>query len=130
MRLVVLDRDGVINHESDEYIKNPDEWLPISGSLDAIARLNHGGFTVVVATNQAGVGRGLFDLSVLTKIHAKMTTALAKVGGHLDGIFFCPIIPMIIASAASPNWGFSNKLPSSFTPAYILYRLSAIHCAT
>jgi D-glycero-D-manno-heptose 1,7-bisphosphate phosphatase len=90
VKLVVLDRDGVINHDSDQYIKSPDEWRPIPGSLEAIARLNHAGYRVVIATNQSGIGRGLFDMATLNAIHEKMHRALAQVGGRVDAIFFCP----------------------------------------
>ncbi len=114
MRLVVLDRDGVINHESDAYIKSPDEWIPISGSLEAVARLNQDGFSVVVATNQAGVGRGFFDLAALAKIHAKMTVSLAKVGGHLDGIFFCPHRPEENCGCRKPGPGLLRQIAESF----------------
>jgi len=90
MKLIVLDRDGVINFDSDQFIKSPEEWKPIPGSLEAIARLNEAGWRVVVASNQSGVGRGLFDMDTLNAINEKMTKALAQVGGRLDGIFFCP----------------------------------------
>jgi D-glycero-D-manno-heptose 1,7-bisphosphate phosphatase len=90
IKLIVLDRDGVINHDSDQFIKTPDEWRPIPGSLEAVARLNHAGFRVVVATNQSGVGRGLLDIATLNAIHEKLHKALAQVGGRLDAIFFCP----------------------------------------
>ena len=89
-KLIVLDRDGVINHDSEQFIKSPDEWRPIPGSLEAIARLNHAGYRVVVATNQSGIGRGLFDMATLNAIHEKMHKALSHVGGRLDAIFFCP----------------------------------------
>src|SRR6187399_3074208 len=90
VKLIVLDRDGVINHDSPNFIKSPDEWRPIPGSLEAIARLNHAGFRVVVATNQSGVGRGLLDIATLNAIHEKLHRALAQVGGRLDAIFYCP----------------------------------------
>lgn len=90
MKLVILDRDGVINEDSAQFIKSPDEWRPISGSLDAIAKLNHYGFRVVIATNQSGVGRGLFDMDMLNAIHDKMLRAIGQAGGRVDGIFFCP----------------------------------------
>ncbi len=90
MKLVILDRDGVINHDSPGYIKSPAEWLPITGSLEAIASLNQGGYHVVVATNQSGLGQGLFDMATLNAIHHKMHQALAQVGGRIDGIFYCP----------------------------------------
>jgi D-glycero-D-manno-heptose 1,7-bisphosphate phosphatase len=90
VKLIVLDRDGVINRDSDQFIKTPDEWRPIPGSLEAIARLNHAGYRVVVATNQSGIGRGLFDMATLNAIHEKMHKALALAGGRLDALFYCP----------------------------------------
>ena len=89
-KLIVLDRDGVINYDSDQFIKSPDEWRPVPGSLEAIARLNNAGYRVVVATNQSGIGRGLFDMGMLNTIHEKMHRALAHAGGRLDAVFFCP----------------------------------------
>lgn len=89
-KLVVLDRDGVINVDSDSYIKSPDEWRPLPGSLEAIAQLNARGFHVVVATNQSGVGREFFDARTLAAIHNKMHQALSRCGGRIDAIFFCP----------------------------------------
>lgn len=90
MKLVILDRDGVINKDSDNFIKSPAEWIPIAGSLEAIALLNQHGFRVVVATNQSGVARGLFDMVTLNAIHDKMHHAVAQVGGHIEAIFYCP----------------------------------------
>ena len=89
-KLIILDRDGVINYDSEQFIKSPDEWRPIPGSLEAIARLNHAGFRVVVATNQSGLGRGLFDMARMISIHEKMYKALAQVGGRIDAVFYCP----------------------------------------
>lgn len=90
MKLVILDRDGVINQDSDDYIKSPQEWVPIPGSLEAIARLHREGYRIVVATNQSGVARGLFDLDMLGRIHAKMLELVRAKGGEIDAIFFCP----------------------------------------
>jgi D-glycero-D-manno-heptose 1,7-bisphosphate phosphatase len=90
MKVIVLDRDGVINLDSDQFIKSPDEWKPIPGSLEAIARLNEANWRVVVASNQSGVGRGLFDMDTLNAINEKMVKAIGQVGGRLDAIFFCP----------------------------------------
>ncbi|PIE83725.1 MAG: D-glycero-beta-D-manno-heptose-1,7-bisphosphate 7-phosphatase [Candidatus Contendobacter odensis] len=90
MKLIILDRDGVINEDSDDFIKSPDEWIPIPGSLDAIARLNHMGYRVVVATNQSGITRGLFDLETLNCIHKKMHQMVQNAGGLIDAVFFCP----------------------------------------
>ena len=90
MKLVVLDRDGTINHDSDQYIKSPAEWKPIKGSLEAIARLTQAGYRVVVATNQSGIARGLFDMTMLNAIHDAMQRAVHQAGGRIDAIFFCP----------------------------------------
>lgn len=90
MKLIILDRDGVINYDSDHFIKSPDEWKPIPGSLEAIAALNQAGFRVVIASNQSGVGRGLFDMATLNAIHAKMHKLAAQAGGRIEAIFFCP----------------------------------------
>ena len=90
MKLIVLDRDGTINQDSDQYIKSPLEWKPIPGSLEAIARLTHAGWRVVVATNQSGIARGLFDMATLNAIHAEMHRATALAGGRIEAIFFCP----------------------------------------
>ncbi len=90
MKLVVLDRDGVINFDSDRFIKSPDEWRPIPGSLEAIASLNQNGFRVAVATNQSGIGRGLLDMAAFNAINDRMTRHLAQVGGRIDAIFYCP----------------------------------------
>jgi D-glycero-D-manno-heptose 1,7-bisphosphate phosphatase len=90
MKLVVLDRDGTINHDSDQYIKSPAEWKPIKGSLEAIARLTQSGHRVVVATNQSGIARGLFDMTTLNSIHDAMQRAVHQAGGRIDAIFFCP----------------------------------------
>lgn len=91
--LVILDRDGVININSPDYIKSPEEWHPIPSSLRAIAALNRAGVQIAITTNQSGIGRGLFDTTTLTRIHEKMRTELAKTGGHIDAIFFCPHTP-------------------------------------
>lgn len=93
MKLIILDRDGVINQDSDDYIKSPEEWIPIPGSLEAIARLNHAGYHVVVASNQSGIGRGYFNLETLNQIHQKMHKRLTEVGGVIEAIFFCPHTP-------------------------------------
>ncbi len=90
MKLVVLDRDGTINHDSDQYIKSPAEWKPLKGSLEAIARLTQSGHRVVVATNQSGIARGLFDMATLNAIHDVMQRAVHRAGGRIDAIFFCP----------------------------------------
>lgn len=90
MKLIIIDRDGVINADSAQFIKRPEEWVPLSGSLEAIARLNQADYRVVIATNQSGIGRGLFDMATLNAMHEKMLRALAQVGGRVDAIFYCP----------------------------------------
>ncbi len=105
MKLIILDRDGVINHDSDDFIKSPEEWHPIPGSLEAIARLNQAGYRVVIATNQSGVGRGLFDIETLHRIHEKLRCQLAAVGGSVDAIFFCPHRPEDDCSCRKPKPG-------------------------
>jgi D-glycero-D-manno-heptose 1,7-bisphosphate phosphatase len=90
MKLIVLDRDGVINFDSDQFIKHPDEWKPIPGSLEAIARLTREGWRVVVATNQSGLARGLFEMATLNAIHAKMHKAVMAAGGRIEAVFYCP----------------------------------------
>ncbi len=100
--IVILDRDGVINEESDEFIKSPEEWIPITGSLEAIARLNHAKVRVFIASNQSGLARGLIDYQKLHKIHQKMLAELARHGGHIDGIFICPHIK---GACRKPNPG-------------------------
>ena len=108
--LVILDRDGVINQDSDAYIKSPEEWIPIPGSLEAIARLNHAGILVAVASNQSGLGRGLFDLDTLNAMHAKFHQALGRAGGHVDGIFFCPHTPQDGCDCRKPRPGLLHAI--------------------
>lgn len=107
MKIVILDRDGVINQDSDQFIKTPGEWKPIPGSLEAIAKLNHAGFRVVVASNQSGIGRGLFDMGALNAINDKMYRALGQVGGRIDALFYCP-------HAAESNCGCRKPKPGMF----------------
>ncbi len=110
MRLIILDRDGVINEDSDAFIKNPAEWEPIPGSLEAIARLNRAGWRVVVATNQSGVARGLLDLQTLASIHQKMHKALVEVGGSIEAIFFCPHGPDANCACRKPKPGMFYEI--------------------
>jgi D-glycero-D-manno-heptose 1,7-bisphosphate phosphatase len=93
MKLIILDRDGTINHDRDDYVKSADEWLPLDGALEAIAKLNHAGYTIAVATNQSGIGRGLYGMAELNAMHEKMNRLLKQVGGRVDSIFFCPHDP-------------------------------------
>lgn len=110
MKLIVLDRDGVINHESDAYIKSPAEWRPIPGSLEAIARLHQAGWKVMVATNQSGVARGLFDEKTLAAIHATMHCAVQKAGGFLDEVAVCPHGPADGCVCRKPRPGLLHRI--------------------
>jgi D-glycero-D-manno-heptose 1,7-bisphosphate phosphatase len=112
--LIILDRDGVINHDSDNYIKSPEEWRPIDQSLEAISKLKHAGWVVVVATNQSGVERGLFDINTLHAIHNKMMAAVAEKGGHIDSIFFCPHAPASGCDCRKPASGLLKDIAKRF----------------
>lgn len=112
--MVILDRDGVINQDSDDFIKTEDEWIPIPGSLESIARLNHAGILVVVATNQSGIGRGLIAPEDLNRMHAKLHRGLARVGGHVDGIFFCPHSPEANCTCRKPAPGLLRSIGLRF----------------
>ena len=113
-KLIILDRDGVINYDSDQSIKSPDEWRPIPGSLEAIARLNHAGFRVVVATNQSGLGRGLFDMATMVAINEKLHKALAHVGGRIDAVFYCPHTADSDCDCRKPKPGLLTEIGQRF----------------
>lgn len=110
MQLIILDRDGVINEDSDEYIKSPQEWKPIRGSLEAIARLHRAGWRVVVATNQSGIARKLFDLDTLARIHETMHRRAIESGGLIDAVFFCPHGPDEGCSCRKPLPGMFHDI--------------------
>ena len=114
MKLVILDRDGVINHDSDDYIKSPEEFIPIDGSLNAIAQLNHAGYKVVVCSNQSGIGRGYFDLDTLNRMHDKLHTLLQHEGGHIDAILFCPHHPDDGCDCRKPKPGMIKEARTRF----------------
>ena len=117
MKLVILDRDGVINTDSEQYIKSPEEWTPIAGSLDAIARFTQAGFRVVVATNQSGVGRGLFDMATLNAMHDKMHKAVNQLGGRIDAVFFCPHAQDAGCACRKPRPGMLLEIAERFNVA-------------
>jgi D-glycero-D-manno-heptose 1,7-bisphosphate phosphatase len=105
MQLIILDRDGVINEDSAEYIKSPTEWQPIRGSLAAIAQLHRAGWHVVVATNQSGIARKLFSLDTLARIHETMHRSVTESGGMIDAVFFCPHGPNDDCDCRKPRPG-------------------------
>ena len=115
MKLVILDRDGTINQDSDQYIKSPAEWKPIPGSLEAIARLTQDGWRIAVATNQSGIARGLFDMSTLNAIHAEMHRAVGQAGGRIDAIFFCPHAADSNCECRKPKPGLLLEIATRFS---------------
>jgi D-glycero-D-manno-heptose 1,7-bisphosphate phosphatase len=115
MKLVILDRDGVINQDSANFIKNPNEWIALPGSLEAIALLNQSGFRVALATNQSGVGRGLYDMATLNAIHDKMHRALSQVGGRIDALFYCPHTADDNCSCRKPKTGMIDDIARRFS---------------
>lgn len=111
-KLVILDRDGVINVESPDFIKTPAEWIPLPGALEAMARLTQAGWHIVVCTNQSGLGRGLFDIAGLNAIHQKMHDAAKAAGAHIEAIFFCPHRPDEDCNCRKPRPGMLQDLAS------------------
>ncbi len=93
MKLIIFDRDGTLNYDRDDYVTTAEEWVPIKGALEAVAALTQAGWHAVVATNQSGLGRGLFDMATLNAMHLKLNRLLAEAGGRIDAVFFCPHVP-------------------------------------
>jgi len=114
VKLVILDRDGTINEDRDDFVKSPDEWVPLPGALEAIARLNHAGWHTVIATNQSGLGRGTFDMVTFNAMHTKMNQMLAKQGGRIDAVFFCPHAPDESCSCRKPLPGLFEQIGERF----------------
>lgn len=117
MKLVILDRDGTINHDSDDYIKSPAEWRPIKGSLEAIGRLTQAGYRVVVATNQSGIARGLFDTHAVFAIHDLLQRSASQVGGRIDAFFFCPHAADARCECRKPQPGMLLEVARRFNVA-------------
>jgi D-glycero-D-manno-heptose 1,7-bisphosphate phosphatase len=113
-KLVILDRDGVINFDSDDYVKSPAEWRPIPGSLEAIARLNQHDYQIAIATNQAAISRGLFDMKTLNAIHQKLHLSAQAVGAHIDAIFFCPHAADEFCDCRKPRPGLLKTIGERF----------------
>lgn len=114
MKLIILDRDGVINYDSDQYIKSPAEWKPIPGSPEAIARLTQHGWRVVVATNQSGIGRGLFDMATLNAMHNKMHRIVNQAGGRIEAVFYCPDTDAAKSWCRKPNPGMYHAIAERY----------------
>jgi len=109
-KLIILDRDGVINEDRDDYVKSIDEWIPLPGSLEAIALLNQAGYQIAVATNQSGLSRGYFTINDLHAMHTKMDKLLQPLGGHIDSIFFCPHIDAHGCDCRKPAPGLMKEI--------------------
>ena len=114
MKIIILDRDGTLNQLGEEYITTPAEWQAERGALEAVARLNHGGWHVVLATNQPGLGRGLFDAYTLNEMHAKMNALLTPLGGRVDAVFFCPHAPEDDCRCRKPRPGLFEDIGLRF----------------
>ena len=114
MKLLILDRDGVINFDSDHYIKSPNEWRPVPGSLEAIAKLTQSGWRIAVATNQSGIARGLFDMETLNAINAKMHKAVTQAGGRIEAVFYCPDSAESNSPCRKPNPGMLLAMAERF----------------
>ncbi len=114
MKLLILDRDGTLNRSRDDYVASPDEWEALPGALEAVARLNQGGWRVVLATNQSGIGRGLFDMASLNAIHLKMHRLLAATGARVEAVFFCPHAPEDACSCRKPAPGLFTQIGMRF----------------
>ncbi len=114
MKLIILDRDGVINYDSDDFIKSVDEWQPLPGSLQAMGRLCQAGYTLVVATNQSGIARGLYDLETLHAMHSKMARMLEPYGGYVEAVFFCPHGPKDGCNCRKPRDGMFQDIAARY----------------
>ena len=110
VKLVILGRDGILNVFRDDHVKSPDEWEPIPGALEAVARLNHAGWHVVVATNQSGIGRGMIDMASVNAVHAYMLKCLMAVGGRVDAVFLCPHTPEDQCDCRKPQPGLMKEI--------------------
>ena len=113
-KFIILDRDGVINEDSDDYVKSAEEWYPIPGSLEAIAKLKQADYTVVIATNQSGIGRGLYSFEDFEEMCEKMDVLLDQVGGYVDGIFLCPHAPEDNCDCRKPLPGMFHQIEEEF----------------
>lgn len=109
-KLVILGRDGILNEYREGHVTAPEEWVPIPGALEAVARINHAGWHTVVATNQAGIGRGMIDMSAVNAVHAHMNQQLMVQGGRIDAVFFCPHTPDENCDCRKPKPGMMLEI--------------------
>jgi D-glycero-D-manno-heptose 1,7-bisphosphate phosphatase len=110
LKLIILGRDGILNEFRDDHIKAPEEWVPVPGALEAVSRLNHAGWHVVVATNQSGIGRGMIDMAAVNAVHAFMLRSLQALGGRIDAVFFCPHTPEDQCDCRKPLPGMAQEI--------------------
>ena len=115
VKLVILGRDGILNDFRDDHVKAPEEWTPIPGALEAVARLNHAGWHAVVATNQSGIGRGMIDMASVNAVHAHMLRQLMAVGGRIDAVFFCPHTPEDGCDCRKPLPGLMRDIAKRYS---------------
>ncbi len=115
MKLIIFDRDGTLNHDRDDYVTTVEEWVPIPGALEAVAALTQAGWHAVVATNQSGLGRGLFDMATLNAMHIKLNQKLAEVGGRIDAVFFCPHVPSDECACRKPMPGLMQQIGERYS---------------
>lgn len=114
MKLLILDRDGTLNATRDDFVTTPDDWEPLPGALEAVAKLNQAGWRTVIVSNQSGIGRGLLDMANLNAIHNKMNKALAAVGGRVETVFFCPHVPADLCTCRKPASGLFLQIQERF----------------
>ena len=114
VKLIILGRDGILNHYRDDHVKAADEWLPIAGALEAVSRLNHAGWHAVVATNQSGIGRGMIDMASVNAVHAHMMTLVQAAGGRIDAVFFCPHTPEEQCDCRKPAPGMMRDIGTRY----------------
>jgi D-glycero-D-manno-heptose 1,7-bisphosphate phosphatase len=110
VKLIILGRDGILNEYRDDHVKAPAEWVPVPGALEAVSRLNHAGWHAVVATNQAGIGRGMIDMASVNLIHAHMNKLMQAQGARLDAVFFCPHTPEDQCECRKPQPGMMREI--------------------
>ncbi len=114
VKLIILGRDGILNHYRDDHVKAADEWRPIDGALEAVARLNHAGWHAVVATNQSGIGRGMIDMASVNAVHAHMMRLMQVAGGRIDAVFFCPHTPEDLCDCRKPAPGMMRDIGTRY----------------
>ncbi|MEW6694689.1 D-glycero-beta-D-manno-heptose-1,7-bisphosphate 7-phosphatase [Tepidimonas thermarum] len=114
LKLVVIDRDGTLNRDPEDFLHGPQDWQPLPGALEAVARLNQAGWRVVIASNQSGLGRGLFDVETLNAVHARMHKALAQAGGRIEAVFFCPHAPEDACDCRKPAPGLLLQIAQRY----------------